>query len=103
MFWVFHDPGQAVIRADVVRDLALERVELFENLRNPESIAGLCPLGSTAAPKTVATYRPGADGMRYRIEPPSLGRRPSTCFARNSTGSSTTRRSRAFRIAVLSG
>ena len=41
VFWVFHDPGQALFRADVVADLGLERHELFENLRNPESVAQL--------------------------------------------------------------
>jgi AAA domain/Nuclease-related domain len=41
VFWVFHDPGQALIRADVVGGLGLERHELFENRRNPESIAAL--------------------------------------------------------------
>jgi hypothetical protein len=41
VFWVFHDPGQALIRADVVTGLGLERHELFENRRNPESIAAL--------------------------------------------------------------
>jgi hypothetical protein len=41
VFWVFHDPGQALIRADVVAGLGLERHELFENHRNPESIAAL--------------------------------------------------------------
>jgi hypothetical protein len=41
IFWVFHDPGQALIRADVVAGLGLERHELFENHRNPESIAAL--------------------------------------------------------------
>jgi AAA domain/UvrD-like helicase C-terminal domain/Nuclease-related domain len=41
VFWVFHDPGQALIRIDVVAGLGLERHELFENHRNPESIAAL--------------------------------------------------------------
>jgi hypothetical protein len=41
VFWVFHDPGQALIRPDVVAGLGLERHELFENHRNPESIAAL--------------------------------------------------------------
>jgi AAA domain/UvrD-like helicase C-terminal domain/Nuclease-related domain len=41
VFWVFHDPGQALIRADVVAGLGLERHEFFENHRNPESIAAL--------------------------------------------------------------
>jgi hypothetical protein len=41
VFWVFHDPGQALIRTDVVAGLGLECHELFENHRNPGSIAGL--------------------------------------------------------------
>jgi len=41
VFWVFHDPGQALIRTDVVAGLGFERLELFENHRNPGSIAEL--------------------------------------------------------------
>ena len=41
VFWVFHDPGQALIRTDVVAGLGFERHELFENHRNPGSIAEL--------------------------------------------------------------
>jgi len=41
VFWVFHDPGQALIRTDVAAGLGLERLELFENHRNPGSIAEL--------------------------------------------------------------
>ena len=41
VFWVFHDPGQALFRADVVADLGLQPHQLFENLRNPESVAQL--------------------------------------------------------------
>jgi superfamily I DNA/RNA helicase len=41
VFWVFHDPGQALMRQDVAGDLGLERLELFENHRNPGSIAEL--------------------------------------------------------------
>ena len=41
VFWVFHDPGQALIRTDVVAGLGFERHELFENHRNPSSIAEL--------------------------------------------------------------
>jgi hypothetical protein len=41
VLWIFHDPGQAVIRDDVVGELGLDRVELYENLRNPGSIAAL--------------------------------------------------------------
>jgi hypothetical protein len=41
IFWVFHDPGQALIQPDVVAGLGFERLELFENHRNPGSIAEL--------------------------------------------------------------
>jgi hypothetical protein len=41
VFWVFHDPGQALIRTGVVTGLGFERLELFENHRNPGSIAEL--------------------------------------------------------------
>ncbi|MEI8333641.1 MAG: ATP-binding domain-containing protein, partial [Chloroflexota bacterium] len=41
VLWVFHDPGQAIRCSDVVGQLGLERMELYENLRNPGSIAAL--------------------------------------------------------------
>ena len=41
VFWVFHDAGQALIRTDIVAGLGFERLELFENHRNPGSIAEL--------------------------------------------------------------
>jgi hypothetical protein len=70
VFWVFHDPGQALIRADVVAGLGLERHELFENHRNPESIAALAgrfyrggeevfALRETGRRHTVITAEPG--------------------------------------------
>ncbi len=41
VFWVFHDPAQALFRPDVVGQLGLDRLELFEDHRNPPSIARL--------------------------------------------------------------
>ncbi|MFM2105561.1 MAG: hypothetical protein RL338_593, partial [Chloroflexota bacterium] len=41
VFWVFHDPGQALIRDDPVARLGLPVVELYENLRNPGPVARL--------------------------------------------------------------
>jgi hypothetical protein len=41
VFWVFHDPAQALYRPDVVADLGLERLELFEDHRNPPSVSAL--------------------------------------------------------------
>jgi superfamily I DNA/RNA helicase len=74
VFWVFHDPGQALIRADVVAGLGLERHELFENHRNPESIAALAgrfyrggeevsALRETGRRHTVITAEPGDETL----------------------------------------
>ena len=41
VFWVFHDPAQALFRPDVVGQLGLERLELFEDHRNPPGVARL--------------------------------------------------------------
>jgi Nuclease-related domain/AAA domain/UvrD-like helicase C-terminal domain len=41
VFWVFHDPAQALFRPDVVTQLGLERLELFEDHRNPPLVARL--------------------------------------------------------------
>ncbi len=43
VLWVFHDPGQALYRDDVVAasGLDLERLELLENHRNPAPVAEL--------------------------------------------------------------
>ena len=74
VFWVFHDPGQALIRGDVVAGLGLERHELFENHRNPESIAALAgrfyrggeevsALRETGRRHTVITAEPGDETL----------------------------------------
>jgi len=41
VFWVFHDPAQALFRPDVVGQLGLERLDLFEDHRNPPGVARL--------------------------------------------------------------
>jgi hypothetical protein len=41
MLWVFHDPGQALYREDVVGELGLARLELFEDWRSPAPVAQL--------------------------------------------------------------
>jgi len=74
VFWVFHDPGQALIRADVVAGLGLERHELFENRRNPESVAalagrfyrggeGVFALRETGRRHTVISAEPGDETL----------------------------------------
>jgi hypothetical protein len=41
VFWIFHDPAQALFRPDVVEQLGLDRLELFEDHRNPPAVARL--------------------------------------------------------------
>jgi hypothetical protein len=41
ILWVFHDPGQALYRDDVVAGLGLERFDLFEDWRSPAPVAEL--------------------------------------------------------------
>jgi superfamily I DNA/RNA helicase len=41
VFWVFHDPAQALFRPDVVESLGLQRLELYEDHRNPPTVARL--------------------------------------------------------------
>ncbi len=40
-FWVFHDPGQALRFDDVVGELGLERLDLYEDHRSPGPVAEL--------------------------------------------------------------
>jgi hypothetical protein len=41
IFWVFHDPGQALVREDEVGRLGLEELRLFEDYRSPAPCAAL--------------------------------------------------------------
>jgi superfamily I DNA/RNA helicase len=62
--WIFHDPGQALYRDDVVGELGLERIELHENWRNPESVAGLAARFYHGG-EEVSAFREG--GIRHRV------------------------------------
>ena len=62
--WVFHDPGQALYRDDAVGELGLERIELHENWRNPESVAGLAGRFYHGG-EEVSAFREG--GIRHRV------------------------------------
>ena len=64
VFWVLHDPGQALIRTDVVASLGLECHVLFENHRNPGSIAQLAARFYHGDEETIA--RPTAE-RRYTV------------------------------------
>ena len=60
ILWVFHDPGQALYREDVVAGLGLERFELFEDYRSPVPVAEL----AAAFYRGPGEPQPMADGGR---------------------------------------
>ncbi len=64
VLWVFHDPGQALYRDDVVGEFGLERIELHENWRNPESVAALAGRFYRGG-EEVSAFREG--GIRHRV------------------------------------
>ena len=41
ILWVFHDPGQALYREDVVGELGLEHLDLYQDWRSPAPVAEL--------------------------------------------------------------
>ncbi len=41
VLWIFHDPGQALIRDDRVAELGLPSIELYEDYRSPAPVAEL--------------------------------------------------------------
>ncbi len=100
VFWVFHDPGQALLRPDVAAGLGLERLELFENHRNPGSIAELAARFYRGGDEPVA-FREGE--RRYSISSAEPG--PATLEALRKTLHRLIEEERVapFRIAVLSG
>ena len=72
VFWVFHDPGQALAKDDRVGELGLERLELFEDWRSPTPVADVAarfyrgptppePMSSEGRAPEVIEAAPGAD------------------------------------------
>ena len=100
VFWVFHDPGQALIRTDVVASLDLECHELFENHRNPGSIAQLAARFYHGGEETIA--RPTAE-RRYTVISAEPGAATLDALRRTLHRLIEEERVAPFRIAVLSG
>ncbi len=102
VLWVLHDPGQAVMRDDVVGELRLPRVELFENLRNPTSIADLSDRFYVGG-ESISAYRPGDGVTRYRIETAEPGPPTLEALRKELHRLVVDEKVPPFRIAVLSG
>jgi len=100
VFWVFHDPGQTLIRTDVVAGLGLECHELFENHRNPGSIAQLAARFYHGGEGTIA--RPTAE-RRYAVVGAEPGAATLEALRKTLHRLVEDEHVPPFRIAVLSG
>jgi hypothetical protein len=100
VFWVFHDPAQALYRPDVVAQLGLERLDLFEDHRNPPAVARLASRFRDDGME-VEVYR--EEGLPTEVETAEPG--PATVEAVRRTLHRLVVEERVpeFRIAVLSG
>jgi UvrD-like helicase C-terminal domain/Nuclease-related domain/AAA domain len=61
VFWVFHDPGQALRADDAVGELGLERLELYEDYRSPGPVAALAARFYRGPEQPVAMNDAGLD------------------------------------------
>ena len=79
VLWIFHDPGQALIRDDRVADLGLPQIELFEDYRSPAPVAALAAAfyHGPFEPIAMAADRPGPR-RRDRRAGPGHGRGGAT-------------------------
>lgn len=100
VLWIFHDPGQALYRADVVGELGLERLDLHENWRNPGSIAELAARFYRGGEEVVA-LREG--GLRHRVIPAEPGRPTTEALRKVLHDLTEVERVRPWEIVVLSG
>jgi len=100
VFWVFHDPGQALIRTDVVAGLGFERLELFENHRNPGSIAELAARFYRGGERATAFRE---TERRYTIIGAEPGQPTRDALRKTLHRLIEEERVAPFRIAVLSG
>ncbi len=100
VFWVFHDPAQALFRPDVVGGLNLDRLELFEDHRNPPAVARLA-----------ARFRAGADqveivredGLPAEVVESAPGAETVEALRKTLHRLTMEEQVPTFRIAVLSG
>ena len=110
VLWVFHDPGQAVRGPDVVGQLGLPlRLTLYENLRNPGSVAALASRFYRGDEMVVA-YRDGeaddreaAGSNRCRVVVAGPGRETVEAVRRELHRLLHVEHVRSWDVAVLSG
>jgi hypothetical protein len=100
VFWVFHDPAQALFRPDVVADLGLERLELFEDHRNPPAVAALAKRFRSDGADIISLRQ---DGLPADIVEATPGDETVDALRRSLHRLIVEEKVATFRIAVLSG
>ncbi len=100
VFWVFHDPAQALFRPDVVAQLGLERLELFEDHRNPPAVARLASRFRSGSDE-VEIYR--EEGLPAEIVEAAPGAATVEALRKTLHRLTVEEQVPEFRIAVLSG
>ena len=110
VIWVFHDVGQAIRCPDVVGQLGLERMELYENLRNPGSIAALANRfyrGDQSIDEVMREIDATDDGVpattRYRVVEAERGRPTVEAVRRELHRLIVDEDVRTWQVVVLSG
>jgi hypothetical protein len=108
VLWVFHDPGQALRGPDVVHQLGLpSTVYLYENLRNPPSVAALAARFYTGV-EAISDQRELLEGEgdgtpRFSVIAARPGRETTEAVRRELHRLHVVEKVRAWEMAVLSG
>jgi hypothetical protein len=100
VLWVFHDPGQALIRDDRVAELGLPSIELYEDYRSP------APVAEIAARFYRGPFEPIAmdqTGRKPQIEVAEPGRETVDAVRRQLHRLLVEEEVRGWDVAVLSG
>ena len=100
VFWVFHDPAQALFRPDVVDRLGLQRMELYEDHRNPPAVAALAARFRDDAEQIVSLRQEGLPAEVIEAEP---GRATVEALRTTLHRLLVEEQVPTFRVAVLSG
>ena len=99
--WVFHDPGQALYRPDIVASLWLQRIDLHENWRNPGSVADLAARFYRGGEEVLAIRE--TEGLRHRVVAAEPGRETTDALRRVLHELVEVERVRPWELVVLSG
>jgi hypothetical protein len=101
ILWIFHDPGQALYRDDVVGRMPyLDRLELFEDYRSPAPVAELAARFYRGPTRPEPVIETGREPVRVIAEP---GRNTVEAVRRQLHRLSEGEGIRAWDIVVLSG